>query len=337
MSRCFSSTASTSFTASKESRPKATRPRGATLRAAPSAPPLPADAKPLGILYRPAILAQADVRLLNRKYNLDHLIQKTTSVVEPDPRGLLHWEEFEITSLDPRRLDRGPVPQSRFAPLEGPLAKNAWYPAQQTDFIEWVYRNAEVAIRANEPLKVYAGPNLTQADFRTLCTDAARAGRDAETAKIAAAHDRKLDQLKLKLERETRELEQDETELSQRKMEEMGTHAENIFGFLTGSKRRTVSTSLSKRRLTEKAKSDVEESADEITSLKRQIEAAEQEKATALEDINRRWADLANDITEIPVQPFKKDIRVELFGLAWYPYWLVETEGQVIELPGFGS
>ncbi|HLF89816.1 MAG TPA: hypothetical protein VI451_12770, partial [Anaerolineales bacterium] len=295
----------------------------------------PPDAKPLGLLYRPALLAQADVRLLNRKYNLDHAIQKTASVVEPDPRGLLHWEEFEIEPVDPRRLDRGPLPQSRFAPLEGPLAESAWYTSQQSDFVEWVYRNAEVTVRANEALKVYAGPNFTQADFRTLCADAARAGRDAEVAKIAATHDRKIDQLKVKLDREERELEQDKSELSQRKMEEMGTHAENVFGFLTGSKRRAVSTSLSKRRMTEKAKADVEESIDEIASLKRQIEDAEREKTTALEDINRRWADLADDFTEIPVQPYKKDIRVELFGLAWHPYWLVETEGQVMELPGF--
>ncbi|GAB4579721.1 MAG: DUF87 domain-containing protein [Anaerolineales bacterium] len=289
------------------------------------------------LLYRPALLAQADVRLLNRKYNLDHTLQKTVSVPEPAPRGLLRWEEFEIPPLDPRRLDRGPAPQARFAPLEGPLAESAWYPVQQTDFLEWVYRHAKVTVRANEPLKVYAGPNLTQAAFRTLCTDAARTGRDAEITKISAIHNRKLEQLKVKLEREIRELEQDKTELSQRKMEEMGTHAENVFGFLTGAKRRNLSTSLSKRRMTEQAKADVEESEQEIASLKRQIEDAEREKAHALEDLTRRWADLVNEVTEIPVQPFKKDIRIELFGLAWFPYWLVETEGQVIELPGFGS
>ncbi|NUM45377.1 MAG: DUF87 domain-containing protein [Anaerolineales bacterium] len=299
--------------------------------------PLPPDAQSRGLLYRPALLAQASVRLLNRKYNLDHALQKTVSVVEPDPRGLLHWEEFETPALDPRTLDRGPVPQSRFAPLEGKLAESAWYPAQQTDFLEWIYRHAEVTVRANEALKVYAGPNVSPAEFRTLCSNAARAGRDAELAKISQTHARKIEQLKLKLARETRELESDKSELSQRKMEEMGTHAENVFGFLTGSKRRNISTSLSKRRMTEKAKADVEESEAELESLEQQLASAEQEKATALEDLNQRWADLVTNFTEIPVQPFKKDIRVELFGLAWYPYWLVETGGQVIELPGFGS
>ena len=110
-----------------------------------------------------------------------------------------------------------------------------------------------------------------------------------------------------------------------------------LFGFFTGSKRRTISSSLSKRRMSEKAKADLETSQAELESLERQLQTAEQEKAIALEDVHHRWADLVEDITEIPVQPFKKDIRVELFGLAWYPYWLVEAEGQIIELPGFGS
>ena len=35
-----------------------------------------AEAVPQGLIYRPAILAQASIRYLNRKYNLDYMPQK---------------------------------------------------------------------------------------------------------------------------------------------------------------------------------------------------------------------------------------------------------------------
>ena len=62
-------------------------------------------------------------------------------------------------------------------------------------------------------------------------------------------------------------------------MEEMGTHAENIIGLFGGRRSsRRLSSSLSKRRMTEKAKADVEESHDVIAELKKEIASLEKEK-----------------------------------------------------------
>ena len=42
-------------------------------------------------------------------------------------------------------------------------------------------------------------------------------------------------------------------------------------------------------------------------------------------------------MTEITVNPYKKDILVEIFGVAWMPFHLVEVAGQIVELPGFAA
>ncbi|MFQ5615731.1 MAG: helicase HerA domain-containing protein [Anaerolineales bacterium] len=296
---------------------------------------LPPDAIPQGIIYRPVLLAQADVRFLNRKYNLDHELRQTAIVVEPDPRGVVRWDDYTGEPLDPRSMDRGPVPESRFAALESPLSEAALMSRLRTDFVDWVYRTIEATVRANETLKVYAGPNVSQADFRKTCSEVARAKRDAEIKKAEHTLDRNIDRLREKLAREERELDDDKIELQQRKMEEMGTHAENILGLFGKSRRRTLSTSLQKRRMTGRAKADVEESIDEITRLTRQIEQAEKDKAGELAEINRRWTDVVDDLVEIPMHPYKKDIRVDMFGVAWFPHWLVEIGRKVLELPGF--
>jgi hypothetical protein len=121
-------------------------------------------------------------------------------------------------------------------------------------------------------------------------------------------------------------------------MEEMGTHAENVLGLFGGSRStRRLSSSLTKRRMTEQAKAEVEESLDAIDLYKKEIQALERERQAIIEEINSRWGDMVNDTSEVTVAPKKTDIFVELFGVAWMPYYLVESGGGAVELPAFGQ
>ena len=54
-------------------------------------------------------------------------------------------------------------------------------------------------------------------------------------------------------------------------------------------------------------------------------------------EINSRWGDVVNDITEVTVSPKKTDVYVNLFGVAWMPYYIVQTDADKIELPAFGA
>jgi F0F1-type ATP synthase membrane subunit b/b' len=222
--------------------------------------------------------------------------------------------------------------------LDAPLNVSKQMTALERDFVDWIYRSVTVTARANEALNVYAGPDVSQAEFMKACAETAREARDAEVEKIADQYDRKIKTLEDRLAREERELREDETELSQRKMEELGTHAENVLGLFGGRKStRRLSSSLTKRRMTEQAKADVEESEDAIAQYEKDIQALEQERQSAIDEINDRWGDLVNDISEVTVTPKKTDIFVELFGVAWMPYYLIESGGGIIELPAFGQ
>jgi chromosome segregation ATPase len=201
--------------------------------------------------------------------------------------------------------------------------------------LDWVYRNTQVSVRANEALKMYAGPDVSSGEFRTQCADAARQGRDAELRKVAGTFDTKLRTLKERLTREERELSEDQTELSQRKMEELGTHAENFLGIFGGRRSRRLSSSLSKHRLTEQAKADVEESLDAIDDYKNQIAALQAQREAALDEVNQAWGDIANQISDIPVTPYKKDVLLDWFGVAWMPYHVIKIGDSVEELPGY--
>jgi hypothetical protein len=251
---------------------------------------------------------------------------------------VVRWENFGYPAVDVAKLDEDPDPQARFTSPEAPLTDTRIMTALQKDFEEWAYRSAQVSLKSNEVLKVYAGPEVSSADFRSQCSDAAREGRDAEIEKVSVSFDRKLAALQEKMAREERELNQDQEELSQRKMEELGTAAENIFGLFTGRRSsRRLSSSLSKRRMTAQAKADMEESVDTIAAYKKQVAEIEREKAEALEEVNNRWGEIANQIKELPIAALKKDVLLDLFGVAWMPYHLVKIGENVEELPGYGE
>jgi hypothetical protein len=299
---------------------------------------LPDDAKMSGVLYRPALLASANVRFLDRKYGVDAEVQRAALVNDPDRRGVVRWEEHFFSSFPVKSIEHDPAPQARFSALDTPLNESRQMTALERDFVDWLYRTVTVTARANETLKVYAGPDVSQAEFMKACAETARDARDAEIEKKTAQFDRKIKTLEDRKAREERELREDETELSQRRMEELGTHAENVLGLFGGRKSsRRLSSSLTKRRMTEQAKADVEESEDAIDQYQKDIQALEQERQEAINEINSRWGDAVNDTSEVTVTPKKTDIYVELFGVAWTPYYIVESGGNVVELPAFGQ
>jgi len=298
----------------------------------------PQDAQNQGLIYRPVILGQVSIRFLNRKYNLDYEMKKPVLVPDPDRRGLAHWEDYPLRAIQPNKLETKPDPQSRFSSLDAPFTDVKLINAMKKDFLDWAFRSGEVTVRANEDLKIYAGPDVSASEFRSQCAEAARKARDAEIKKASATFDSKIKSLNTKLAREERELASDQTELSQRKMEELGSAAETVFGLFTGKKSsRKISSSLTKRRMTSQAKADVEESQEAIDDMKKQIADIEAEKAQVIEEIKNRWEDIASQDSEITVTALKKDVLLDVFGVAWMPYHLVKTGQEIIELPGYAN
>jgi polynucleotide 5'-kinase involved in rRNA processing len=88
--------------------------------------------------------------------------------------------------------------------------------------------------------------------------------------------------------------------------------------------------------MTEQAKSDVEESVEAIALYKQQIVEFSKRREEVIAELNDKWGNSVNESTEITVNPKKTDIFVDLFGVAWMPYYNVSVGGTILELPAFG-
>jgi uncharacterized protein DUF87 len=291
-----------------------------------------------GVIYRPTLLASAQVHMIDRKHGVDSEIARTVLVKSPEKRGTVRWQDHPLGGDVLNQLETSPMPSARFSTIDAPLNDVKLMTALQKDFTDWVFRNSSVKARANQALKVFAGPDISQAEFMKACAEAARDARDAEIAKKTAQVDRQLKTLEDKLAREERELREEEDELSHRKMEEAGTHLENITGLFGGRRKASrLSSSLTKRRMTQQSKSDVEESHDAIAQFKQQIADLEKRREEIIAEINDRWGRAVNEITDVTITPKKTDVFVNSFGVAWMPHYIIQTDTETMELPAFGT
>jgi hypothetical protein len=298
---------------------------------------MPAEAMIQGVVYRPALLVSAQIRILDRKLGVDSTVMMAALVEQPARSGSIRWDDFPFNSTALNKIDPTPTLGALFDAIDLPLNDSKRMTSLQKDFTDWVYRNSSVKARVNQALKVFAGPDVTQADFMKACADAARDARDTELEKSIGPLDRKIKTLEDKIAREERELQQDQTELGQRKNEELGNLAELGASLVGIGRKKSLTTQLTKRRLTEQAKGDVEESIQSIDQFKKELADFQQQRSQTTQEINDRWGQVVNDVSEVNVTPKKSDVFINMFGVAWVPHYRVKTGDQMIDLPAFGE
>lgn len=99
---------------------------------------------------------------------------------------------------------------------------------------------------------------------------------------------------------------------------DLTTHDENVLSLLSGRRAgRRLTTSLTKRRLTEQARTDVDESVEALKVYREQLAQLQAERARLVEEINTKWGETVHNITQIAVRPKKSDISLRLFEIGW--------------------
>jgi hypothetical protein len=290
-------------------------------------------ARPEGLVYRPGLFYQAEVSYHSLRYGLD-TSRRVAALVAGLEGARIDWEACAHEPLDPARLDAAPLPEARFLALPGWLASARSLSGLQKDFIDWVYRSAALRLWANPTLKLYSEADESQPSFRRKCDEAARAGLKTEIEKITAGFAGKLTLLERKLERQELKVKKNEDEVSRRRMEELSTGAEVFFSVFSRRKR-SLSTSLSKSRMTSQAAADRDAAEKTLESLEDEYNALKKQRDEAVRQAQERWARAVGEITEVPVVPMKKDIYLEAGGLIWLPVYIVAAEGRTFEAPAY--
>jgi hypothetical protein len=277
-------------------------------------------------LYKPLIVGQARVAYLDRSTNISHEATYTVRLDELERKGLIRWEEFLADPIELRTLSSSSRPGASFASMDDFSALDAKYLKElQADFEDWIYRTQSMTLRTNETLGVVVGPTVSDEEFKKMCDEALEVKKEEAVEALKEKYEKKLQTLEDRLRKEENELDADMQELKGRRIEEAGKGLENVIGLIAG-RRRSLSTSLTKRRMTAKAKLDVEMSEKQIAELEKEIEGLQAELEAESKVLEAQLADVVDQVIEKPVAPYKKNIFTETFGLIWVPYYAFKLE-----------
>lgn len=278
----------------------------------------------LRLVYRPTLLAMGRVGFVDRKRKVDEE-QNVNLLMQPRQVGaVIRWGNGDNLELDANDLDSGPNESAWFANVPDGLSKTTVFKAAEKDFKDYLYQEKELELFHLPALKMYSEAGETEAEFRGRAQLVAREMRDAEVDKLRAKVQKSLDRLEKKLVKEERELSEDQADYDSRKKEELLSAGETLIGMLGlfGRRKRTgFSSAARKRRMTSRAKEDIQESEAEIATLKEEMTELEAKLQEDAEAIGEHWEDQLDEMTTYPVKPRRADVRADVVALAWVPFW----------------
>ena len=293
--------------------------------------------------YQATLMGQATIYYANRSYNVDTQSKFGVRLSELQGRGLVRWEDYKADPVDLHSVDSAPLPNATFSDLSYPVDDEKTIADLKKDFIEWVYRNAPLNIYRNDLLKLNSKVGESLEDFTKRCEEASQGDNQAAIKKIQEAYDKKKTAAETRLLKEEMRLEKLEETLKGRRLEEGATGLSTALSWIgsfnkqlkkiVGGGRKSITSSLTKRRLTSSAKKAVEESEALVERYKEELAQIEQQMAAEIDALRNQHQTMQGEIREVAINPLKKDIVVEFFGLAWEPNYAYKEGERWVMVP----
>jgi hypothetical protein len=248
-----------------------------------------------------------------------------------DVRGV-DWEQAQALPLGFRELANKP---ERVAAEQGPFYAPAPEQANsaaklkaiQKDLAEWLFYNSSLPIAMHPELGIAQKPGEADTAFQARLQLAARERRDAEVDDLEDKYAARIDRLQERLGKKERDLAADEAEHAARSREELVGVGETVLGLFMGRRARSsISRAASKRRMTSKARLDVDQTKEEIADLQEELADLEGELKAASDEIAHKWESVLDRLTTEELKPKRTDVDVQLAALAWAPAWQISYQ-----------
>lgn len=284
--------------------------------------------------YRPALIGQAQIWFANRTYNVNTQKRVTVLMPELQTRGLVQWQDFQVDEIPSAEFDSRPLPDASFADLVYPFDDEKNVADLSGDFSDWLYRNYQLTLYRNPDLKLVSEVGESKDEFIARTQQAGKTNLEDGVEAIQSKYAKQKKSIEDKLLKEEMALEKDKQTLNHRRIEEAGTGLQTVIG-LFGGRKKSINSSLTKRRMTATAKANVEESEAMIERYKSELAELEAKMLQDIEEYKNSTQEKAVEIEEIFVKPLKKDVVVEFFGLAWAPVYAFKNGDRWLEIDAF--
>ena len=274
------------------------------------------DLKPL---YEPKLLAKAAVGYFDKKLGVDHQSSEVL-IISPVDEVEARWDRAVRVPVDKIQYSNHPKDSATFKPIPSLINNANKIQSLGRSLSEYLLLDSRLRILSHKDLNITQKEGEDDRAFAIRLRDAARERRDSEIGKIQSKYEDKISKLEDKIRSLERDLSSEQEEYQARKREEYLGAGESVLGFFIGRRRTTgITTASRRRRMTEKAQNEVQETQGELSHLKRDVDELEAELKSAVGKITEKWDNVQNEVSILELRPNRSDIKIELLAIAWTP------------------
>ncbi|NDJ85512.1 MAG: DUF87 domain-containing protein [Chloroflexi bacterium] len=288
------------------------------------------------MVYTPFLLAQVQVRYLDRKTDVNTIEIYAYHLFNMERAGLVHWDQHTAPPVVTTSISHEPFnADAGFGDPPSGITERSRLTSLKKEIVDYIYKTAGITLLHNPTLDIYSRPGMSFYDYQAQVVAAAREGRDQEIYKVTGKFEREFERLDDRYRREVRELRADQQEFKDLGQEEMFTMGEAVLSLIQGRTSYTLSRVSRARRYKGQAKEDIAESNEVLVEIQQDMDELQRRFEYELQKVHEKWTQIANDINEARITPYKKDIHPELFGVGWMPEYLMVINGQQVRLPAW--
>jgi hypothetical protein len=230
-------------------------------------------------------------------------------------------EDARTVDYDERDLlSAAPGPASYALP-RAPIDEPAWFKGLERKLAEHLGRGRRLELWIHRALDLVSRPGEEKVSFLERCREAAASRADAEAAKLRDKYRARLDRLRQRqgaAEARVRELTVDS---QQRVQQEVIAGAGQLLSVFLGGRARlgSLAGAASRRSTTRRTQERLDTAKGKATDVADEIERCEAELGEELEEIQRRWEGVAEQIESRAVPLDQGDVTLDQLTLVWVP------------------
>ena len=285
----------------------------------------------LKLTYQPKVLARARVRFYNEKRDIDEVKDLAFCVDPPDDFGRSDWDKSEpLTDWKTSLFAKPDHPDNVTVTFKDvPDSMNAVkeLAAMEKEFSNWLYESQRLITYEHEELELYQKSGESDEAFLSRLQMEAREERDDELDELQEKYEPKFKRVEERIRKEEQDLDEAKSDVRHRRTSEMIGIAETVFSVLVKGRRRSLSTSASKRRMSRKAKLKVQESEEDLDELQMDLKDLDLEFEQKAEELKKKWDNYTLGINKKEIKPRRSDVKTSDMIIVWFPYWVSE-QGQ---------
>jgi Skp family chaperone for outer membrane proteins len=271
------------------------------------------------LVYEPRLMAKTTIAYYDKRLGVDRQ-NNEVMLLSPGEESEARWDGAQGIPLDKIRYSSHPEGSASYKPLPNLINTSEKINALGRSLSEYLLLNSRLKILSHKDLNITQRQGEDERTFNIRLRDAARERRDSEVEKIQKDYEDKIGRLEDKIHSLERYLSSDQEEYQARKREEYIGAGETVLGFFIGRRRTTgITTASRRRRMTQKAENEVQETQGKLGDLKKDVDELEAELKDAVDKVTQKWETVSDEVTIVELKPKRGDVRVELLAIAWTP------------------